>query len=86
MVVDAVVAAEDWLAAIWARRAEGEEALQRRSKSYCGGSRSASFDELYPCSLDDDRCSAGPAAELYGGLPGRWQSGAVSLSRAGCSG
>jgi hypothetical protein len=52
MVVDAVVANQERLAAIWARRADGEEALQRDLEATLRDLALGLLDELYPGALD----------------------------------
>lgn len=52
MVVDAVIANQERLAAIWARRAEGEERLQRDLEELLGATTLELLDRLYPGALD----------------------------------
>jgi hypothetical protein len=58
MVVDAVVAEGDRLAAIWARRSEGEEVVGRELEEVLRSLALGLLEELYPGALDADRGAA----------------------------
>src|SRR5215207_2645407 len=62
MVVDAVVAEGDRLAAIWARRGEGEEVVGRALEEVLRALALGLLDELYPGALGADRDAATSAS------------------------
>lgn len=55
LVVDAVVANQERLAGIWARRADGEERVQRELEALLGELALGMLERLYPGALDVER-------------------------------
>jgi hypothetical protein len=52
MVVDAVVANQEQLASIWARRADGDQRMQRELEQLLDRMARALLERLYPGALD----------------------------------